>query len=97
MATLSIRMRDDLKRKAQRLAQRQGVSLNNFINATVAASVAQDEVLAFFDDRLKGIDLEALHQRVLAFMAETTPGTDPTIEELQRVMGLTAPGLPLRP
>ncbi len=27
MATLSLRMRDDLKRKAQDLAQRQGVSL----------------------------------------------------------------------
>ena len=85
MATLSIRMRDDLKRKAQHLAQRQGVSLNNFINAAVAASVAQEETLTFFDDRLKDIDLEALHQRVLAFMAETKAGTDPTIEELQRV------------
>jgi antitoxin component of RelBE/YafQ-DinJ toxin-antitoxin module len=87
MATLSIRMRDDLKRKAQHLAQRQGVSLNNFINAAVAASIAQEETLTFFDDRLKDIDLEALHQRVLAFMAETKAGTDPTIEELQPVMG----------
>ncbi len=33
MAMLSLRMRDDLKRKAQDLAPRQGVSLNNFINA----------------------------------------------------------------
>ena len=44
MATLSIRMRDDLKRKAQ-------------------------------------------HQRVLAFMAETKAGTDPTSEKWQQVMG----------
>ena len=87
MATLSIRMRDDLKRKAQHLAQRQGVSLNNFINAAVAASVAQEETLTFFDDRLKDVDLEALHRRVLAFMAETKAGTDPTIEKLQQVMG----------
>ena len=87
MAILSLRMRDDLKRKAQHLAQRQGVSLNNFINAAVAASVAQEETLTFFDDRLKDVDLEALHQRVLAFMAETKAGTDPTTEELQRVMG----------
>lgn len=36
MATVSLRMRDDLKRKAQHLAKRQGVSLNGFINATVA-------------------------------------------------------------
>jgi predicted transcriptional regulator len=87
MATLSLRMRDDLKRKAQRLAQQQGVSLNNFINATIAASVAQEETLMFFDDRLKDIDLEALHQRVLEFMAETQPGPEPTIEELKQVLG----------
>ena len=87
MATLSIRIRDDLKRKAQRLAQHQGVSLNNFINAAVAASVAQEETLAFFDDRLKTVDLEALHERVLSFMTETKPGTGPSIEELQRAMG----------
>ena len=31
MATLSLRIRDDLKRKAQELAKRKGVSLNNYI------------------------------------------------------------------
>ena len=38
MANLSLRMRDDLKTKAQRLASEQGVSLNQFINATIAAA-----------------------------------------------------------
>lgn len=51
MASLSLRIRDDLKRKAQTLARRHGVSLNNFVNATLAAAVAQEETLAFFDDR----------------------------------------------
>ena len=45
MATLSLRIRDDLKRKAQELAKREGVSLNNYINATLAATVAQAETL----------------------------------------------------
>lgn len=70
MATLCIRIRDDLKRKAQHFAQRQGVSLNNFINAAVAASVAQEETLAFFDNRLQDVDLAALRQGVLSFMTE---------------------------
>jgi len=35
--------------------------LNNFVNAMLAAAVAQEETLAFFDDRLKDVDLEALH------------------------------------
>jgi antitoxin component of RelBE/YafQ-DinJ toxin-antitoxin module len=87
MATLSLRIRNDLKRKAQVLARRQGVSLNNYLNAVLAASIAQEETLSFFDDRLKDIDLEELHQRVMAFMSESAPGEEPTIEELQRIMG----------
>ena len=89
MTTFSLRMRDDLKRKAQDLAQRQGVSLNNFIDATIATSIAQEETLTFFHDRLKDIDLEALHQRVTTFMTQTKPGTGPTSEDLQRAMGDT--------
>lgn len=68
MATLSLRMRDDLKRKAQSMARLQGVSLNGFINAALSAAVAQEETLAFFGDRLKDVDLDALHQRVMKFM-----------------------------
>ncbi len=44
MATLSLRMRDDLKAKAQELASQQGVSLNSYINATLAATVATSPV-----------------------------------------------------
>jgi hypothetical protein len=40
-------MRDDLKTKAQQLANEQGVSLTGFINATIAAAVAQQETLMF--------------------------------------------------
>ncbi len=87
MATLSLRMRDDLKRKAQDLAHRQGVSLNNFINATIAASIAQEETLTFFHERLKDMDREALHQRVMAVLTQAKPGSGPTIEDLKRAMG----------
>lgn len=87
IATLSLRIRDGLKRKAQFLARRQGVSLNNYLNAVLAASIAQEETLSFFYDRLKDIDLEELHQRVMAFMSEIQPGEELTIEELQRIMG----------
>ena len=87
MATLSLRIRDDLKRKAQALARRQGVSLNNYVNAVLAASIAQEETLAFFDDRLKDVDLQKLHRRVISFMGETQPGDEPSIEELRRTMG----------
>jgi antitoxin component of RelBE/YafQ-DinJ toxin-antitoxin module len=87
MATLSLRIRDDLKNKAKALARKQGVSLNNYINSVLAASIAQEETLAFFNDRLKDIDLEALHRKVIAFMSKTRPGKEPTIEELKHAMG----------
>ncbi|MDZ4847992.1 MAG: toxin-antitoxin system HicB family antitoxin [Pirellulaceae bacterium] len=56
MATLSLRMRDDLKEKAQQMASEQGVSLNSYINATLAATIAQQETLVLFGDRLREID-----------------------------------------
>jgi antitoxin component of RelBE/YafQ-DinJ toxin-antitoxin module len=87
MATLSLRMRDDLKRKAQGLAEQQGVSLNNYINSVIAASVAQEETMRFFRDRLRDIDLSALHKRVLRFMEKTRRGADPSPDELRRLIG----------
>ena len=86
MATLSLRMRDDLKKKAQELAKEQGVSLNGFINATIAAAVAQQETLTFFSDRLRDVDQEALHRRVLKFMRKTRRGKEPSIEEIKRAV-----------
>jgi predicted transcriptional regulator len=52
MDTVSLRMRDDLKKKAQQLASEQGASRNGFINATLAAAEAQQETPTFFSDRL---------------------------------------------
>ena len=57
-------MRDDLKAKAQELASQQGVSLNSYINATLAATISQAETLAMMGDRLSNIDREQLHARV---------------------------------
>ncbi|MBM4031041.1 MAG: hypothetical protein FJ291_04565 [Planctomycetes bacterium] len=84
MAMLSLRMRDSLKRKVAALAEREGVSLNNCINATLAATVAQEEALAFFDERLRGVDLPAVHRRVMGFMGKARPGKKPAAAEVER-------------
>ncbi|HBE62194.1 MAG TPA: hypothetical protein DDX19_05385 [Rhodopirellula baltica] len=86
MATLSLRMRDDLKAKAQDLASKQGVSLNSYINATLAATIAQTETLAMMGDRLSNVDREKLHARVLKFMSKTQTGTEPTPAEIERAV-----------
>lgn len=83
MATMSLRVRDSLKRKVAELAEREGVSLNNYITATLAATVAQEEALAFFDERLRGVDLPAVHRRVVGFMGKSRPGREPAVEEVE--------------
>jgi antitoxin component of RelBE/YafQ-DinJ toxin-antitoxin module len=87
MATLSLRIRDGLKHKAQGMAKRQGVSLNNFINAVLAAAVAQEDAMAFFDDRLRGQDIDALRRRVLGFMAESQSGEEPSLDAIRHARG----------
>jgi esterase/lipase len=79
-------MRDDLKQKAQQLAKAQGVSLNGYINANIAAAVAQQETLEFFSDRLRDVDQDALQERVLKFMRKIRPGKEPSIEEIERAV-----------
>ena len=82
MATLSLRMRDDLKAKAQQLASEQGVSLNGFINATLAATVAQAETMAMLGDRLSNVDQDRLHSRVMKFMSQTRSSQEPSPEQI---------------
>ncbi len=86
MATLSLRIPNDLKQKAQRLAKEQGVSLNGFVNATIAAAVSQQETLALFGDRLRDKDQAALRRRVLKLMRKTRPGKEPSVEAIERAM-----------
>jgi hypothetical protein len=63
--------------------------LNNYINSVIAASVAQEETLRFFRDRLQDVDLAALHKRVLKFMEKTRRGSDLSPAELRRIIGET--------
>lgn len=86
MGTLSLRMRDDLKAKAQELASNQGVSLNSYINATLAATIAQSETLAMMGDRLSNVDQEKLHARVMKFMSKSQSETEPTPAEIERAI-----------
>lgn len=87
MATLSLRMRDDLKAKAQQLASQQGVSLNSYINSTLAAIVGQAETLAMMGDRLSNVDREKLHARVMDFMSKTQTRPEPTPAEIEQAIG----------
>jgi len=89
MAVISIRIPERLKQKVQELAKREGVSFNNFVSATLAAAVAQEEARVLFGDRLRDMDLAALHRRVMAFMGDSQPGPEPSPEQIDRARGRT--------
>jgi antitoxin component of RelBE/YafQ-DinJ toxin-antitoxin module len=87
MQVVRLRIKDDLKAKAQQLASQQGVSLNSYINATLAATVAQAETIAMMGDRLSNVDREKLHARVMKFMSKTQTGPEPSPDEIERAIG----------
>jgi len=57
MATLSLPMRDDLKATVQPLASEQGFSLISYINAALAATIAQAVQLAMMGNRISNVDV----------------------------------------
>lgn len=87
-ATLSLRMRDDLKAKAQQLANEQGVSWNSQIDATLAATLAQAETLTRMGNRLSGIDREQLHLRDMKFLSKIQTATHPPNARIERAINL---------
>ena len=85
MATFSVRMPDDLKRKAAQVAKSQGVSMNNFVVSAVATAAAQCEAHAFFQERLKGKDRDAVRGGFAEILSKTRPGKGPTFAEIERL------------
>jgi predicted transcriptional regulator len=53
MSTLSIRLPKSLYQKVKDLAKREGVSINQIINVTLAEKVAADEAMQYLEDRAK--------------------------------------------
>ena len=86
MATFSVRMPDSLKRQAALVARSQGVSMNNFVVSAVATAAAQCDALAFFQERLRGKDREAIRKRFSDIMSETREGKAPSFAEIDRVL-----------
>ena len=81
-------MREDLKAKAQQLANEQVVSLNSHIDATLAATNAQAETLARLGDLLRGIDREQLRLRVMKFLSKTQSASQSANSQIERAINL---------
>lgn len=86
MSTLSLRLPDELKLKAMRLAKRKNMSFNALVNHWLQVAILQDETIEWMKRRLNGKNPELLIAEFGRFLNQTTPGTEPTIDEIHKAM-----------
>ncbi len=87
MATLSIRIPNDLKKRVADLAEQQGVSMNNFITSCLSSAVAQETTRAFLLKRLKAVDPSKTTAAFDEVMSETRKGDGPSMREVDAAIG----------
>ena len=86
MSAMSIRIPDELKAKAMRLAKKQNISFNSLVNHWLRAAVIQDETLVWMKRRLHGKDPELLIAQLGDFLKEANSGEEPTLDEISQAM-----------
>ncbi len=87
MSAISIRLPDDLKEKAMRLAKKKNMSFNGLVNYWLQAAVMQEETVEWMKRRLNGKNPELLISVLGKFLQKTKHGDKPTLSEIQQVMG----------
>lgn len=83
MGAISVRLPDDLKEKAMRLAKKKNMSFNSLINYWLQAAVTQDETVEWMKRQLSGKDTEKLIGEFGNFLEKTKPGDEPSLDEIE--------------
>lgn len=86
MAALSIRLPDDLKEKAMRLANKNNISFNALVNYWLQAAVTQDETREWMRKRLQGKNQALLIKKLGSLLDQTKPGREPSLKEIEQAM-----------
>ena len=86
MSALSIRIPDDLKIKAMRLAKKKSMSFNAFVNHWLQVAILQDETIEWMNRMLNGKNPEVLITEFGHFLQKTKPGSEPTLDEIEQAM-----------
>jgi hypothetical protein len=86
VGVISVRLPDDLKDKAMKLAKKQNISFNSLVNHWLQAAVMQDETLEWMNRRLAGKKPADLIADFGAFLEQSEPGEEPTSDEIQQAM-----------
>ena len=86
MNTLFIKLPDDLKKKALRLAKKKNVTLNSLVNYWLQTAVVEDETIEWMKKRLRGKNSELLIDEFGKFWGKAKPGAEPSLDEIQQAM-----------
>ncbi len=86
MSAISVRLPDELKDKAMRLAKKNNMSFNSLVNYWLQAAVQQDETLQWMKSRLSGKNPELVIAKFGSFLEKTQPGGEPTLNEIQQAI-----------
>ena len=86
MGVISVRLPDDLKDKAMKLAKKKNISFNSLVNHWLQAAVMQDETLEWMNRQLGGKKPADLIADFGAYLAQNEPGKEPTLDEIQQAM-----------
>lgn len=86
MGAVSIKLPDDLKKKALRLAKKKNTTLNGLVNYWLQTAVVEDETIEWMKRRLRGKNSEFLINEFGKFLEKTKPGAEPALDEIQQAM-----------
>lgn len=86
MSTLSIRVPEDLKRKASRLAHKNEMSFNAFVNHWLQIAVTREETLEWMENRLKNLNKKKLISDLGGLLSKTKKGKEPKASEIERLL-----------
>ena len=86
MSAISVRLPDDLKDKAMKLAKKKNISFNSLVNHWLQTAVQQDETLEWMKSRLSGKNPDLVITKFGRFLEKAQPGNEPTLDEIQHAM-----------
>ena len=86
MSAISVRLPDELKDKAMRLAKKKNMSFNSLVNYWLQAAVQQDETIEWMKSRLSGKNPDLVIAKFGDFLQKTQLGGEPSIDEIQQAM-----------
>ncbi|ETW96168.1 hypothetical protein [Candidatus Entotheonella palauensis] len=86
MGAISVRLPDDLKDKAMKLAKKKNISFNSLVNHWLQAAVMQDETLEWMNKQLGGKKPTDLIADFGDFLARSEPGDEPALEDIEQAL-----------